>query len=161
MSTKRVYELTQDGVDKLKAELLDLEENKKPSNLKMLKEAREQGDLSENADYDAARTEQSKIEARINEINNILKYAKIIRNSDKDTVEIGKVVTIKLLDTNMTKKFRLVGTLEANPMQNKISVDSPIGKSLIGLSKGDKTSYKSRTNKSFKIQVMEISNENL
>lgn len=161
MSTKRIYELTQDGVDKLKAELLDLEENKKPSNLKMLKEAREQGDLSENADYDAARTEQSKIEARINEINNILKYAKIIRKSDKDAIEIGKSVTVKYLDSGLVRKFALVGTLEANPMKNKISVDSPLGKSLIGLEKGDTTSYKTKTDKSFKIEVMEVSNEDL
>jgi len=147
MSTKRVYELTQDGVERLKAELLDLEENKRPQNLQQLKEAREQGDLSENADYDAARTEQSKIETRIQEINNILKYAKIIKSSDKDVVEIGKVVTVKYLDNNTTKKFRLVGTLEANPMNNKISVDSPIGKALIGLQTGEKTSYKTQTNK--------------
>ncbi|HHT55955.1 MAG TPA: transcription elongation factor GreA [Acholeplasma sp.] len=161
MSTKRVFELTQDGVDRLKDELIDLEENKRPQNLQQLKEAREQGDLSENADYDAARTEQSKIEARINEINNILKYAKIIRNSDKDTIEIGKVVTIKYLDNNKTKKFRLVGTLEANPMLNKISVDSPIGKALIGLELGSQTTYKTQTNKTFQIEVVEISNENI
>jgi len=161
MSTKRVFELTQDGVDRLKEELIDLEENKRPQNLQQLKEAREQGDLSENADYDAARTEQSKIEARINEINNILKYAKIIRNSDKDTIEIGKVVTIKYLDNNKTKKFRLVGTLEANPMLNKISVDSPIGKALIGLELGSQTTYKTQTNKTFQIEVVEISNENI
>lgn len=161
MSTKRVFELTQDGVDRLKDELIDLEENKRPQNLQQLKEAREQGDLSENADYDAARTEQSKIEARINEINNILKYAKIIRNSDKDTIEIGKVVTIKYLDNNKTKKFRLVGTLEANPMLNKISVDSPIGKALIGLELGSQTTYKTQTNKTFHIEVVEISNENI
>lgn len=159
MSTKKIYELTQDGVDQLKKELLDLEENKRPQNLKMLKEAREQGDLSENADYDAARTEQSKIEARINEINNILKYAKIIKNSDKDTIEIGKVVTIKYLETGDTKKFRLVGTLEANPMINKISVDSPIGKALIGLELGAQTSYKTPTNKVFHIEIVEISND--
>ena len=161
MSTKRVFELTQDGVDRLKDELIDLEENKRPQNLQQLKEAREQGDLSENADYDAARTEQSKIEARINEINNILKYAKIIRNSDKDTIEIGKVVTITYLDNNKTKKFRLVGTLEANPMLNKISVDSPIGKALIGLELGSQTTYKTQTNKTFQIEVVEISNENI
>src|SRR5690554_4253748 len=151
MSTKRVYELTQDGVERLKAELLDLEENKRPQNLQQLKEAREQGDLSENADYDAARTEQSKIETRIQEIN----------SSDKDVVEIGKVVTVKYLDNNTTKKFRLVGTLEANPMNNKISVDSPIGKALIGLQTGEKTSYKTQTNKVFQIEVVEVSNEDL
>lgn len=161
MSTKRVFELTQDGVDRLKDELIDLEENKRPQNLQQLKEAREQGDLSENADYDAARTEQSKIEARINEINNILKYAKIIRNSDKDTIEIGKVVTIKYLENNATKKFRLVGTLEANPKLNKISVDSPIGKALIGLEQGSQTTYKTQTNKTFQIEVVEVSNENI
>ena len=89
MAIKRVFELTQEGVDKLKDELTDLIDNKRPQNLEMLKEARAQGDLSENADYDAARNEQARIEARISEIENILKNVKIIKTSNKDVVEIG------------------------------------------------------------------------
>ena len=117
MNNNKIYELTQDGVDKLKNELTDLIDNKRPQNLIFLKEAREQGDLSENADYDAARNEQSKIETRIIEIENILKNTKIIRLSNKDIVEIGKVVEVEHLDQGKVAKYYLVGTIEANPMK--------------------------------------------
>ncbi|VEU80668.1 transcription elongation factor GreA [Haploplasma axanthum] len=159
MAVKRVYELTQDGVDKLRDELNDLIDNKRPQNLEMLKEARAQGDLSENADYDAARNEQGRIEARIIEIENILKNAKVIKLSDKDIVEIGKTVKIKYLETKLETEFQLVGTLEANPVQKRISVESPIGKALMGHEKGDKLVVKIAGNKFFNIEILEITNE--
>ncbi|MGB1097531.1 MAG: transcription elongation factor GreA, partial [Acholeplasmataceae bacterium] len=84
MATKPVYQLTQEGYDHLKEELKELVDVKRQENLDALKEARAQGDLSENADYDAARTEQARIESRITEIENILKYAKIIKTSNED-----------------------------------------------------------------------------
>ncbi len=90
MATKPVYQLTQEGYDHLKEELKELVDVKRQENLDALKEARAQGDLSENADYDAARTEQARIESRITEIENILKYAKIIKTSNEDVVNIGK-----------------------------------------------------------------------
>ncbi|MCR1809230.1 transcription elongation factor GreA [Haploplasma modicum] len=161
MNNNKIYELTQDGVDKLKNELTDLIDNKRPQNLIFLKEAREQGDLSENADYDAARNEQSKIETRIIEIENILKNTKIIRLSNKDIVEIGKVVEVEHLDQGKVAKYYLVGTIEANPMKKKISVDSPLGKALIGHEKGDVLSYKSPTGKTFSIKILDVLNENL
>lgn len=161
MSTKRVYELTQDGVDKLREELTDLIDNKRPQNLAMLKEARAQGDLSENADYDAARDEQAKIEGRVAEIERILKNTKIIKTSDKDNIEIGKVVKVKYLETGLVSEFRLVGTLEANPMENKISIDSPIGRVLLGHEKGAKVTMRTPMNETYNIEVLEVSNEAL
>ena len=159
MSTKRVYELTQDGVDKLREELTDLIDNKRPQNLSMLKEARAQGDLSENADYDAARNEQARIEGRITEIERILKNAKIIKTSDRDNIEIGKVVKVKYIETGLEKEFRLVGTLEANPMENKLSIDSPIGKALLGHEKGDRIVLKTPTNEVYNVEILEVTNE--
>lgn len=158
MAIKRVFELTQEGVDKLKDELTDLIDNKRPQNLEMLKEARAQGDLSENADYDAARNEQARIEARISEIENILKNVKIIKTSNKDVVEIGKRVKIKYVETNKIAEFQLVGTLEANPKENKISVESPVGKAIREREKGDVVLVKT-PNKSFTVEIMDLSNE--
>ena len=95
MATKKVYELTQDGLKNLKNELTNLIEVKRPENVLALKEAREHGDLSENADYDAARNEQARIEARIKEINYIIKNVKMIReNSNDNIISIGKTVEI-------------------------------------------------------------------
>jgi len=159
MAVKKNYELTQEGFEKLKDELADLIENKRPQNLEILKEARAQGDLSENADYDAARNEQGKIEARIVEIENILKNYKIIKSSDKDIVEIGKTVKIRYVDTNLETQFKLVGTLEADPLAKRISVESPIGKALIGYEKGDIVLVKIASNKFFNIEILELINE--
>ena len=91
------YQLTQEGVDKLKSELQYLKEVKRPENIEALKDARAQGDLSENADYDAARNEQARIEARIQEIETIIKNVKLIRKSSVDKIDIGK--SVKVLDT--------------------------------------------------------------
>lgn len=159
MSSKRLYELTQDGVDKLREELTDLIDNKRPQNLTMLKEARAQGDLSENADYDAARNEQARIESRVVEIERILKNTKIIKTSDRDNIEIGKVVKVKYVETGLIKEFRLVGTLEANPMENRLSIDSPIGKVLLGHEKGDNVVIKTLTNDVYNIEILEVTNE--
>ncbi|MDY0276882.1 MAG: transcription elongation factor GreA [Acholeplasma sp.] len=158
MAAKKVYELTQEGVDKLKEELNDLIDNKRPQNLEMLKEARAQGDLSENADYDAARNEQGRIEARIVEIEGILKYAKVIKLSDKDIVEIGKLVKIKYLENKNIFEFQLVGTLEANPMEKKISVESPIGKAIIGHEIGNQVLVKT-PGKNYTVEILEVKNE--
>lgn len=157
--SKKIYELTQEGVDKLRAELEDLKNNQRPTNLQALKEAREQGDLSENADYDAAREEQSKIETRVGEIDNILKNHKILKASTSDEVEIGKKVKIKYLENDKIKEFRLVGTIETNPKEGKISTESVVGRSLLGHYKGDEVSIKTPNNRTYTIMIMEVSND--
>ena len=126
---KQVFELTQEGVDQLRAELSHLKDVKRPENVIALQEARAQGDLSENADYDAARDEQARIEARIKEIENILENFKLIKASSDNKVTTGKTVTLFFVEKKKTVDYQLVGTIEANPMLNKISTDSPDRKS--------------------------------
>jgi transcription elongation factor GreA len=97
MAIKQSFQLTQEGVDNLKTELAYLKDVKRGENLEALKEARAQGDLSENADYDAARNEQARIEARIAEIENIIKNVKIIKTTQEDIVNIGKTVRVRFV----------------------------------------------------------------
>ncbi len=157
MAVKKQYELTQTGLDALKAELTELKDVKRKENLEALKEAREQGDLSENADYDAARNEQARIEARILEIEAILKNVKIIRiNDDTSSVNIGKEVVLKFIEKNKEVTYHLVGTIEADPLKGKISIESPLGKSIKGREVGEIISVKSETNKTFNVQIISI-----
>jgi len=153
---ENTFKLTEAGYEKLKLELEQLKEVDRKTNLEALKEARAQGDLSENADYDAARDEQARIEARIKEIDNILKHSEIIKDSTSKTVAIGKTITIRFLGSNMEKTYDLVGHLEANPLAGKISNESPIGKAIIGTRKGSKITYKSETGTEYKIEILDI-----
>ncbi|WP_341266537.1 transcription elongation factor GreA [Candidatus Phytoplasma fraxini] len=154
---KKNYELTQSGIDKLKEELEYLKNVKRNENLEALKEAREQGDLSENADYSAARDEQAFIETRILEIQNILKNVKIIDTSNKNKeINIGKTVTIQFLHDNRQQTLHLVGFLEVNPFANKISIESPIGQSLKSHQEGDQVLVKTETGKSFQVNILKV-----
>ncbi|MGA0351186.1 MAG: transcription elongation factor GreA [Acholeplasmataceae bacterium] len=155
-NTKPTYQLTQEGYDKLQAELKLLIEVKRDENLEALKEARAQGDLSENADYDAARTEQARIEGRIAEIENILKYAKIIKTNQDDVINIGKKVKLLFMDTKKEREFYFISSIEVDPLNNKISIESPIGKALKGHEKGDEVTYKSETNKITKVKILDV-----
>lgn len=156
MAIKQTFQLTQEGVDKLKLELIELKDVKRIENLEALKEARAQGDLSENADYDAARNEQARIEARIAEIENIIKNVKIIKTTSEDIVNIGKQVIVRFVETKQEKEFFLVGSIEANPKENKISVESPIGKAMMNHAEGDLVEVKTETGKIFSIEIVEI-----
>ncbi len=156
MAVKPTYQLTQEGVDKLKNELAYLKDVKRGENLEALKEARAQGDLSENADYDAARNEQARIEARIAEIEVILKNVKIIKTTSEDVVNIGKTVTVRYLETNDVKDFYLVGSIEADPRTRKISIESPIGKAMMNKEKNEVVEVKTETGKIFKIEIVDI-----
>ncbi len=153
---KQTFQLTQEGINKLKEELAFLKDVKRGENLEALKEARAQGDLSENADYDAARNEQARIEARIAEIETIIKNVKIIRTTSDDIVNIGKQVKVEFLESKKQNTFSLVGSIEANPMDNKISVESPLGKAMLGKVEGDQVEVKTETGRIFKIKILEI-----
>ncbi len=153
---KQVFELTQEGVEQLKSELSYLKDVKRPENVIALQEARAQGDLSENADYDAARDEQARIEARIKEIENILENFKLIRASNDNKVTTGKTVVLHFVEKNKTAEYQLVGTIEANPMLNKISTDSPVGKAIQGSIEGDTVEVHLETGKTFHIQIVEV-----
>lgn len=126
--------LTYKGLKELEDELQDLKVVKRKEVAQKIKEAREQGDLSENAEYDAAKDEQRDIEARIEELEKILKNAEVI---DEDEVDLGKInvgCTVKLYDMEFDEEvtYRIVGSTEADILNNKISNESPIGKALIG-----------------------------
>jgi transcription elongation factor GreA len=127
------YFLTEDGIKKIKEELKELIDVKRPAIIKAIKEAREQGDLSENADYDAAKASQGETENRIKEIQDILDHAQIIKE-EKTTfskVKVGSKVTIKDFSDNETHTYEIVGEIEADPDSNKISNLCPLAKSIL------------------------------
>lgn len=156
MINKQVFELTQEGIDKLKAELDDLKYVQRPANIEFLKEARAQGDLSENADYDSAREEQSRIEGRILEIENILKNVRLIEKDQSNKVSTGKHIVLTYVDLNKTFEYDLVGTIEADPLNNKISNDSPLGKALLGKGKGDLVTVVTESGKEHKVKINDV-----
>lgn len=154
---KNKYELTETGLEELKDELYNLKNVKRVENLEDIKEARAQGDLSENADYDAARNEQAKIEGRIKEIEVILKNAIVIKkNKGGNVIDIGSEVSLTFLNNKKKSKVVLVGTLEANPLEGKISVESPLGKAIRDHQKGDKVKVRMETGRTFEVQIDNI-----
>ena len=131
--------LTYAGLQKLEDELHDLKVNRRKEVAGKIKEAREQGDLSENAEYDAAKDEQRDIETRIEEIEKILKNAEVVVEDEVDVNKINVGCTVKVYDEEVEEEleFKIVGSSEANSLQGKISNESPVGKALIGRSIGD------------------------
>ena len=125
--------LTYAGLRKLEDELEDLKVNQRKMIAQKIKEAREQGDLSENAEYDSAKDEQRDIEARIEELEKILKNAEIVDESEADTETINVGCKVKLLDVEFDDEmeYYIVGSTEADSLKNKISNESPLGKALI------------------------------
>jgi transcription elongation factor GreA len=152
---ENAYKLTQQGFQNHKDELDKLKDVDRKENLTALKEARAQGDLSENADYDAARDEQARIEARIKEIEGILKNYEIIKEDTSNKVNIGKTVVIKVGDLAQ-QTYTIVGSLEANPLKGKISNESPIGKGIIGSKKGQTITIKTETKKEVKVKIIDV-----
>jgi transcription elongation factor GreA len=135
MTTKTEFLLTKEGVQTLKDELSELQVVQRPKLAQRLKEAREMGDLSENAQYDAARDEQGFMEGRIIEIEHILKHTTVIEGKSKGKVGLGSTVHIEL--ENGKVQYTIVGSTEANPDEGRISNESLIGKALIGHKPGE------------------------
>ncbi|MDF2460605.1 MAG: transcription elongation factor GreA [Candidatus Saccharibacteria bacterium] len=133
--TKSEFHLTADGLQALKDELQELTTSKRGEIAERLKEAKADGDLSENAMYDAARDEQSFVEGRISEIEHILKHAAVISNKSSSAVALGSKVHVELEEGEV--EYVIVGSTEANPDKGYISDQSPIGKALLGKKKGD------------------------
>lgn len=131
--------LTYEGLRQLEDELHDLKVNQRKEVAQKIKEAREQGDLSENAEYDAAKDEQRDIEARIEEIDKILKNAEVVVEDEVDVNVINIGCRIKILDMEYDEEleYKLVGSTEANSLKGKISNESPLGRALIGAKVGD------------------------
>ena len=137
MSEKKEIKLTPAGYTEIEEEVIRLREQERPRIIQAIKEAREQGDLSENADYDAARDEQGKVEARIKELEYKLEHCEIVDNKDKNVANVGSTIVVEY-DEDDTEEFKIVGSLEADPFNNKISNESPIGKAVIGHKAGEK-----------------------
>ncbi len=132
--------LTREGLKKYEDELHELKVIKRKEVAQKIKEAREQGDLSENAEYDAAKDEQRDIEARIEELEKILKNVEVFdmeEDASNDKVSFGLVVKVKDNEFDDEMEFKIVGATEANSLKGKISNESPLGKALIGAKKGD------------------------
>ena len=138
--------LTYAGLKALEDELHDLKVVQRKEVAQKIKEAREQGDLSENAEYDAAKDEQRDIEARIEEIEKILKNAEVVVEDEVDLDKISVGCTVKLLDAEYDEEleYRIVGSSEANSLQGKISNESPVGKALIGAKAGDEVTVETQ-----------------
>lgn len=137
---KKVYRLTQEGVDELKAEFDNLV-SQRVHVAERIKLARELGDLSENAEYQTAREEQDRLESRISELDHILQYSQIIKKAKADGhVRLGS--TVKLKNSGKSLDFQIVGTIQADPMRGMISDESPIGKALLGKKVGDEAELK-------------------
>ncbi len=147
MSENKEYILTSEGKAKLEAELAHLVSVTRKEISEKIKVARGFGDLSENAEYDAAKDEQAEVEARISQIEHMLKHATVNEVEDNDTVSVGTKIKVefsgdfaKLMGMTGKIEYSIVGATEADPSQNKLSYESPIGSACMGKKAGDKIS---------------------
>ena len=140
-SNSNRYKMSQERLDELKKELEYMETVREKEVSEQIKEARSFGDLSENSEYDEAKTEQGKLYSRIAEYKDLIEHAEIVDNVDhnlpKDAITLGSFVTVRDLDDEFEDKYEIVGSQEANPREGRISDDSPVGKGLIGHRAGD------------------------
>jgi len=144
--------MTQEGLDNLRIELKDLVDVKKPENALRIKTARDMGDVSENAEYSIAREEQTKIDLRIAELEDIIKRARVA-TADSDKVAIGTKVMVHVEGSN--EEFHIVGEPEADPLANKISHESPLGSLMVGKKVGDTFELEIPTGK-IKYKIVQI-----
>ena len=153
--------LTYEGLKKYESELEELKVNKRQEVAQKIKEAREQGDLSENAEYDAAKDEQRDIEARIEELEKLLKNAEVV---DEDEVDLDKIsigCKVKILDVEFDEEleYKIVGSTEANSLKGKISNESPVGHALMGQMVGDIVDVETQVG-TIQYKVLEIQKSN-
>ena len=138
MEENREILLTQEGYDNLENELEYLKTEKRTEIAERIKVALGFGDLSENSEYDEAKSEQAKIEARISELEYQLDNVEIVDSVDKDAVSMGSKVTVKRLSDGVESTYEIVGFAQSNPAQSKISDESPVGMALMGKKQGEK-----------------------
>ena len=147
--------LTKEGLEKLKSELDNLKKVVRPEVIEQIKDARAQGDLSENAEYHAAREKQAQVEARIKELEYLVENSTIIESGSKDKVGIGSIVEIEYVDDKEIEEYSIVGSTEADPFENKISNESPIAKAILGKKVNDVVSVES-PNGSYEVKIVSI-----
>lgn len=138
MADSSRYKMSSQRLEEIKAELYYLQTVREKEVAEQIKEARSFGDLSENSEYDEAKTEQGKLYSKIAELQDLIEHAEITEDSDDvGKVGIGTVVTVRDIEMDLEEKYKLVGSQEANPMEGKISDDSPFGRALFGHEAGD------------------------
>jgi len=149
--------LTPEGLQKLKDELEELSGNRRRQVADRIKEAREFGDISENSEYDDAKNEQAMLEQRIMQLQERLRSAQVVdaNSVSTDTVSVGSVVNVKD-EKGGSLKFTIVGSAEANPAENKLSNESPVGKALMGSKRGDEVSVSLPNGKKRKFKITKI-----
>lgn len=149
--------LTEKGLKELEDELTELKTVKRPENIQALKDARALGDLSENAEYDAARNEQAVIESRITELEKILETAEVINDNQisTDEVSIGTAVKLEFIDDKEIDTYYIVGRTEADPFENKISNESPIAMAILGKKVNDIATVKCDSD-DYDVKILEI-----
>lgn len=160
MAEEKKNLLTRAGLNKLENELHNLKVNKRQEIAEKIKEAREQGDLSENAEYDAAKDEQREIEERIVAIEALLKNAEVVDDAEEGTINIG--CKVKLFDKEFDEEveYMIVGSTEANSLQGKISNESPVGMALLRHRVGDEVTVETQAGVlEYKVLSVEKSNE--
>ena len=150
--------LTPEGLEKLKAELEYLTTNKRREVAERIKDAREYGDISENSEYDDAKNEQAMLESRIAALEEKLRSATVVEPKDisTDVVGVGTAVKVKDDQTGKSETYTIVGSTEANPAEKKLSNESPVGRALLGPSKGDTVSVQLPNGKSRALKIEKI-----
>lgn len=158
MENKKHYDLTEEEKKQLEDELYELtrEGGKVDQNIIAIRDAKAQGDLSENADYSAAREEQSILDARVKELNEILNNAKIISVDKSDKVALGKKIKVLFVEQNAEDTYQITGTVGADPFENKVSNESPIGRALIGHKKGETVSVTTENGHTFDVKILDV-----
>ena len=153
-NTNEIY-LTFDGLNEIKKEIEELKQVKRPKVIEALKEARALGDLSENAEYDAARSDQAELESKIKELEQMIEHAVVIESSNTSSVSIGCKVKIKYVEDDEIEEYTIVGSKEADPFENRISNESPIARAIMGSNIGDKVSVDSPSGK-YTVEIIGI-----
>ena len=156
------FKMSQERLDALKDELYYLETVREKEVAEQIKEARSFGDLSENSEYDEAKTEQGKLYSKIAELKVLIENAEIVSNNDenvpKDTVTLGSIVRVRDLEDEFEENYEIVGSQEANPREGRISDDSPVGRGLKGHKAGD-TVIISAPAGELKFQIISVENK--
>lgn len=155
MNDVKKSQMTQEGLDKVIAELDELKNVRRPEIIQALKDARAQGDLSENSEYDAARTNQAETEAKIKELEFLVENTEVVKTIKKDKVNVGVNVKIEYCDDKEVETYSIVGSKESDPFSNKISDESPIAKAILGGKVGETKSVTS-PNGSYDVKIVEI-----
>ena len=162
MATENRFKMSQERLDALKDELYYLETVREKEVAEQIKEARSFGDLSENSEYDEAKTEQGKLYSRIAEIKVLIDNAEIVDNIDhdapKDTVTLGSIVKVRDIEDDYEETYEIVGSQEANPREGRISDDSPVGRALRGHRAGEQVTVEAPAG-NLKFEIVSVENK--